>query len=306
MGQRQVSIAEWAEVFSRDNTDATVREYTSWIKRFDEWTGKEPDLSSLRDFDEFLRDADEIAERVENAASSTAWGTARPPRDGYSYSSRVKALSAAKSWLAFAHGVSFNGGPGDLVNNIAEGDFNAFDPEIAGPEQVGDILDDTADCNADSCHAMARLSYDAIMRVSEVVRVRWSDLDLDRGTVYVRAAKGSQNRHIGLSDRTLEVLEDYRGLVKERFDDPEWLFYGFYQRNWNHPWKAHAYSSHFQRNHWDAGHHSFARHSAITSRLRNGESLTDVSQRARHSSLKMTQKYNQFARNGDTVPPELR
>jgi integrase len=306
MGQRQVSIQEWANVLGRDNTDATVKGYKSWAKRFKQWIDHEPDISSLRQFDEVLRDGDKISELNENAKRGTAWSTARPPENGYSYSARVKALSAAKSWLAYAHDISFNGGPGDLVNNIAEGEYNAFDPEIAGPGKVAEILDDTTECNADSCHAMARISYDAILRVSEVVRIKWDDVDLERGTVYVRAAKGSQNRHVGLSARTVSVLRDYRDLVRERFDDPEWLFYGFYQRNWNHPWKAHAYSAHFRRNHWEAGHHSFARHSAITNRLRNGESLTDISQRARHSSLKMTQKYNQFARNGDTVPPELR
>lgn len=306
MGQRQVSFEEWAELLRRDNTEDTVRQYLSWARRFEQWCGDTPDKSDLVDFDEALRDPDTTKELSSRCDSRFGWARARPPEDGYSYSARIKALSAAKSWLAFAHDVRFSTAPQDLVNNIAEGDFESFNPVIAGPDEVGEILEGARGCDAESCHPMALLSYDAIMRVSEVVRVRMGDLDLDRGTVFVRAAKGSQDRHVQLSPHTVEVLRGYRDEVLDRFDEPEYLFYRFYMHFYNQPWPAHAYSSHFQRNHWDAGHHSFARHSAITNRLRNGESLTDVSNRARHSSLRMTQKYNQFARNGDEVPPELR
>lgn len=306
MGQRQVTYREWVEMMERDHTSETVQGYKGWVIRFEQWAGKEPDKSDLADFDSFLRDGGAVKNYKEKRDDLRGWKYAKPPDGGYSYSARVKALSAAKSWLAFAHDVDFGSAPQDLVNNIAKGDYEAFDPVIAGPDKVGEILESTRECPLDACHPMALLSYDAIMRVSEVVRVRIDDVDLDRGTVYVRASKGSDNRHVQLSPRTVEVLRGYKDLVLDRFEDPKWLFYKFYAHQWNHPFKPRHYSRHFIRHHWDEGHHAFARHSAVTNRLKNGETLTDVNNRARHSSLRMTQKYNQFASNGEEVPPELK
>jgi site-specific recombinase XerD len=56
---------------------------------------------------------------------------------------------------------------------------------------------------------------------------------------------------------------------------------------------------------YNPGFHAFARHSVITHRLNNGQSLTEVSERARHATLHMTMRYSQFAGNGSDPLPEL-
>ena len=42
-------------------------------------------------------------------------------------------------------------------------------------------------------HAMVLLAYRHGLRASEVVGLRWSDVDLERGTIYCRRAKGSRS-----------------------------------------------------------------------------------------------------------------
>jgi integrase len=42
-------------------------------------------------------------------------------------------------------------------------------------------------------HAMILLAYRHALRASELVQLRWSDVDLDRGTIYCRRAKGSRS-----------------------------------------------------------------------------------------------------------------
>lgn len=42
------------------------------------------------------------------------------------------------------------------------------------------------------------LMYGAGLRISEVVRVRWSDIDQDRNQIFIRQAKGNADRHVQL------------------------------------------------------------------------------------------------------------
>lgn len=305
---------QWFEFLGRDNTDSTVSHYKSWGMRFQEWLdmeGREPDKQSWVDFDTLLRDGDALGALVEESGVMEPWDDHRPwkscspPADGYSYNTRLMALSAAKSWLDFRHEIEFTDRAQDKVHNVVKGETPPFDPVIAGPEEVRRVLRECEECDADACGTMARVGYDAVMRAIEITRVEWGDVDLDRGTIYVRAAKGGKSRHVRLSDRTLEELEDYMTLVRSRFDDPQYLFYSFYAWTYNKPWSRDGWSAHFANNHWKAGWHSFARHSAITNRLNAGESLSDVSRRARHVHLTTTQRYIDFVDRSDVTIPEL-
>jgi type 1 fimbriae regulatory protein FimB/type 1 fimbriae regulatory protein FimE len=42
-------------------------------------------------------------------------------------------------------------------------------------------------------HAMILIAYRHGLRASELVNLRWSDVDLERGTIYCRRAKGSRS-----------------------------------------------------------------------------------------------------------------
>lgn len=56
---------------------------------------------------------------------------------------------------------------------------------------------------------MAQLAYGGGLRVSELVRLRIKDMDLDRGQVLVRSGKGDKDRQTILPDRALLRLQDH-------------------------------------------------------------------------------------------------
>lgn len=294
-------FGEWREMLERDNTDGTVAHYLSWGQRFEEWLDTdEPGAGELAAFDAFLRDGDALPD---GGGDFGPWAGTRPPSEGYAYSTRVLAVSAAKSWADFAYGAEFSGREAHQVQNLVEGDKPAFDPEIATREQVSAVLDETEDCHSPACHAMTITGYDAIMRCVEICEARWDDFNPDTGTLFVRGAKGSQNRHVSLSPATLEALGEYREFARERIGSPEALFHTFHEHWAGNSWHPASWSRHFRERHWPAGFHSFARHTPVTRRLQDGQSLTAVNQRARHNSIEMTQKYNHLADGGGL--PEL-
>lgn len=299
---------DWASMLRNNHTAGTTRDYQSWASRFEdwkEWADVSVSMDLLYTFDEFLSDPTQLGQfEAEYVDGHSRWNTSRIPSDGYGYRTRVKAVSAIKSYVDFEYAVEYPDRQKYKVNNIVEGSAPRFDPVIASADEVMEIFDDTKECSYGSCHAMARLGYDAIMRGVEVVRVEWDDVDINLGRVYVRSAKGSPERWISLSAKTVDVLTDYREMAKEHFDNPRWCFYRFGGYRRHNTWTAKDWGEHFQSNHWDAGFHSFARHSSITSRLNDGQSISAVSRRARHANLDNTQKYDQFANNGG-VPPEL-
>ncbi len=73
--------------------------------------------------------------------------------------------------------------------------------------------------------ALIMVLYSSGLRVSEVVRLRRRDLDVDRGIIHVRAGKGRKDRYTLLSDRAAEVVD-----IHQRFQDQVegegWLFPG--------------------------------------------------------------------------------
>lgn len=76
--------------------------------------------------------------------------------------------------------------------------------------------------------ALLMLTYSAGLRVREVVRLRPSDLDPDRGVLLVRRGKGRKDRLVPLSRIALTAVRDYQ----RAFRPAEWLFPG--QREGRH------------------------------------------------------------------------
>jgi site-specific recombinase XerD len=71
---------------------------------------------------------------------------------------------------------------------------------------------------------MLMLLYSSGLRVSELVRLRWQDLDAERGLVHVRAGKGRKDRYTLYSKRVEALVHllqrDYSG------KDDRWVFQG--------------------------------------------------------------------------------
>jgi site-specific recombinase XerD len=73
-----------------------------------------------------------------------------------------------------------------------------------------------------TCRAARMTCYGAGLRVSEVVRLKVSDIDARRGLIRVEQGKGQQDGYVPLAARLLEVLRDsWRTL---RPPEKQWLF----------------------------------------------------------------------------------
>jgi integrase/recombinase XerD len=75
--------------------------------------------------------------------------------------------------------------------------------------------------------AIAFVMYSAGLRVGEVVRLKVTDIDADRGQIHVRQGKGRKDRYVMLSPIVLQVLRAYA-----RIDKPhDWLFPAGHRRD---------------------------------------------------------------------------
>jgi integrase len=284
-------------VVGRAISEATYTDYEKWIRRFEAWLEQsgmdDPDIAELEDFDNFLAD---------ESRTDYPWddGTGQSPPPGYAYRSRVNAASAVKLWVRRQYGTRIPETP----DEICLGEPEPFDPTYLQPSAVGDTTTSAGeDCDIDGCGTALRLSYDAILRASELVRIRREDVDLDAGTVYVRATKGSQNAEVGVDSRTLDALQAHMEANPGR----ERLFVNSYDR----AWKPSAWATHVWRSHTDAGSHAIGRHSPIMHRLEGAspgfmdagfgeEDFGDVFRRARHHTPSMTVRYARVV--GISVP----
>jgi site-specific recombinase XerD len=137
--------------------------------------------------------------------------------------------------------------------------------------------------------ALLMITYAAGLRVSEVVRLAPRDLDVDRGLLLVRQAKGRKDRRVMLSERALAAVRRYREVSRS----PEWLFPG--QRPGRHLSKRTAQRV-FSRARAAAGIdkevgiHTL-RHSFATHLLESGTGLRYIQELLGHASTQTTQIY---------------
>lgn len=263
-----------SRITGRRVTEQTANKYGRWVKRFEMWRGDpEPDIETLIDFDTILADEDWKEYPWENK-------TGRRIPDAYAYRSRNVALSAAKLWCRIHHGNEII----EEVQNIVSGEPAPFDPPYISKNDVEAVFDTARDdCDVSGCEAALRLTYDAIMRAVELTSVKREDIDFDQGTIYVRAAKGSDNAEISLSGETLGHLRQYI--------ETEQPGGTVFKNSYDNGWGASSWCSHVRNNHHEVGAHSFGRHTPIIHRLNDGEPFGDVYRRARHSNPAMTARY---------------
>ena len=91
-------------------------------------------------------------------------------------------------------------------------------PEILSREEVGSILDATRTVRE---RLLLMFAYGSGLRVSEVVHLRWSDLDRERGLLRVDQGKGKKDRYTVLPRCVCAVLDRYRKVYPPR---AEWVF----------------------------------------------------------------------------------
>lgn len=60
------------------------------------------------------------------------------------------------------------------------------------------------------------LLYSCSLRVSEVVNLKWENIDRGRRVIYILDAKGGKNRQVGLNDTLIKLMEEYYRAYKTR------------------------------------------------------------------------------------------
>ncbi|MDP9701585.1 site-specific recombinase XerD [Paenibacillus intestini] len=133
------------------------------------------------------------------------------------------------------------------------------------------------------------LTYSAGLRVGEVVRLRYSDLDIERQTIIVKQGKGHKDRRTILSHLAWEIVQKY---IAEYKPD-RWLFPG---RSSDRHLTERSVQKVFEEARQRAGIvkkcsiHAL-RHSFATHLLENGTDLRYIQELLGHTSAQTTQRY---------------
>ena len=137
--------------------------------------------------------------------------------------------------------------------------------------------------------------YSAGLRMSELLSLKWEDVDVDRKLIYVRSAKGKKDRITLLSQVAYNYIQHYRELYK-----PEtWLFEGpdkgqYSARSVNNVVKAAAARAGIKKR---VSAHTL-RHSFATHLLESGTDLRYIQTLLGHESSRTTERYAHVTRKG--------
>jgi len=137
--------------------------------------------------------------------------------------------------------------------------------------------------------AILYLTYSSGLRVSEVVRLKPGDIDVDRYLVKVRQAKGRKDRYTILSQSALDVLQKYI----EQHTPQKWLFPGqttekhITERTVQKVFEQALLQSNLQKK---ASLHTL-RHSFATHLLEAGTDLRYIQELLGHESSRTTERY---------------
>lgn len=159
-------------------------------------------------------------------------------------------------------------------------------PEILGRKEVRRVFE--AATNRRN-RALLITTYGAGLRVSEVVRLKISDIDSERMMLRIDQGKGRKDRYGLLSDRLLQELRGYW----LRYRPEYWLFPG---RSGEHPITRHRAYDIYQEAKVEAGIkkaggiHSL-RHAFATHMLEAGTDLHTIQRLLGHRSLRTTMRY---------------
>lgn len=92
-------------------------------------------------------------------------------------------------------------------------------PVVLSREEVSRIFSSVTNVKH---KAILMLTYSAGLRVSEVVKLKVEDIDIQRKLIRIRSGKGRKDRYSILSEVALETLQEY---LKE-YKPQKWLFLG--------------------------------------------------------------------------------
>lgn len=137
--------------------------------------------------------------------------------------------------------------------------------------------------------------YSSGLRMSELLKLKWSDIDPDRNVVYLRGAKGNKDRITVLSKIAYEYLRHYVDL----YQPATWLFEGPNKGKYSQGsvnkiiYKCSALAG--IKKHVSA--HTL-RHSFATHLLEHGTDLRYIQALLGHESSRTTERYTHVTKRG--------
>jgi len=158
-------------------------------------------------------------------------------------------------------------------------------PKMIGKKDIKKILNQTDNLK----HTIAlQLAYGMGLRVSEVVRVKISDIDSDRMMVHIVGAKGKKDRYVPLPESLLPKLREYYKAYRPKEYLLEGQYGGAYSKSSVQQIFKRALQSAGIRK--EIGVHGL-RHSYATHLLEAGADLRFIQELLGHDSVKTTQIY---------------
>jgi site-specific recombinase XerD len=113
----------------------------------------------------------------------------------------------------------------DILNNLPNVKREKKLPVILSKEEIEKLISVTKNLNH---RLIIQIGYSSGLRVSEIINLKWSDIDFDRNIIHIKNAKGKKDRIVMLSRRAKENLialtDNTEGYVfltnrKEKYSD---------------------------------------------------------------------------------------
>jgi len=247
----------------RNLSPATQRSYLAAVSKLSRYFGRSPDRLGLDDVRAF---------QVHLVATGMSW----------------PALNQIVCALRFFYGVTL--AQAVIPERIAYAREPQRLPVVLSAEEVARFLE--AIPSLKSRTALTTV-YAAGLRVSEVVRLKISELDSQRMVIRVEHGKGGKDRYVMLSSQLLKILRSYWRLTRPTF----WLFPGRDQDRPLEPTVLHAAcrsaraASGLSKK---VTVHTL-RHTFATHLLENGADVRVIQVLLGHANLASTARYTQVA-----------
>ena len=218
---------------------------------------------------------------------------------GKSDSTKTRTIATLRCFFKYLHSqgiISVN--PTDTMKNPRAAKKM---PDILDAKEITQLLaqPNSSDYKGMRDKAMLELLYATGIRVSELIELKVSDINLQIGILHIKSAK--RERIIPIYPAAVKHISEYLSIARPalvQFDNNDLLFTNMYGQAMSRQgfWKIIKYYSEKVGIKKDITPHTL-RHSFAAHLLENGAQLTDIKEMLGHADISSTQIYAQMLKN---------